>query len=490
MNRTDCERLARWVEKQLDDSLDAGEFDQLQKMLTEHPEAREIYLDLMHQNAHLNLERLHLAAAGPGSLDSVDEMPETGLDPTRRVAWLPILAALAASLLLIVWWQALPADLPQNAPIVAKIIDASDAEWGDCTLATAIGSDLSSGRLEIKRGLTTIRFASGAEVTLESPAELEIQSTLRASLLAGIAVVEVPQAAHGFTLSTPTAVAIDHGTAFSVSIDRVSKTSAIEVLDGEVEVQHIGSDTSRRLKEKQRLVASTKGLSESDVSSNEAELLRSEFSGFQHVFEHRITTADGRGRDSSISRSQADEVLKNSRAELVLIKNPHDGFQGFSRKGYFAFDLGLISGEAVTAAKFVLTLQPSGLGFASKVGDCEFVVYGLTDESGDHWSQPQLSWTSAPANADGPAEIDTNLARELGRFVVQRGKQHGQVSIEGDKLVGFLNADTNAIVTLIVVRATKEDSPGGLVHGFANHSNSIAAPPALHIDSTGPARAN
>ena len=49
MNASDREQIALWVEKQLDDSLEAAEFDQLQKMLMEQPEAREFYLDLMRE---------------------------------------------------------------------------------------------------------------------------------------------------------------------------------------------------------------------------------------------------------------------------------------------------------------------------------------------------------------------------------------------------------------------------------------------------------
>ena len=69
------------------------------------------------------------------------------------------------------------------------------------------------------------------------------------------------------------------------------------------------------------------------------------------------------------------------------------------------------------------------------------------------------------------------------RFTVTRGSQHGQVLIDGEKLVDFLNADTNQIVTLILVRATKEIDAGGLVHGFANRLNLIAAPPALLLST-------
>ena len=217
MNDVDREQLAHWVEKQLDDSLTSEELDELQQVLSDQPDARELYLDLMHQNAYLQLTRVHLSADVPGSVAVVDDLPATRPRTTRSTIWMSAIVALAASLLLVVWWNRPSGD---SSPIIAQIIDSSDADWGDCTLPTANGSDLSSGRLKIERGLTTIRFASGAEVTLESPAELEIQSPLRGELLAGTAVVEVPESAHGFTLKTPTAVAIDHGTSFSVTIDR------------------------------------------------------------------------------------------------------------------------------------------------------------------------------------------------------------------------------------------------------------------------------
>ncbi|QEG00250.1 FecR protein [Stieleria maiorica] len=486
MNNHDREQLFLWVEKQLDDSLDPGESDQLQRVLMANPEARELYLDLMQQNAHLQLERVHLSAVGRGPVVAEDEPPPLRGRPGRRNAWLAAMIGLAAMVLLAVWWNFPDDDAPATTPFVAQIIDSSDAEWGDSTLPTAVGSNLHRGRLRIERGLTTIRFASGAEVTLESPAELEIQSSFRGRLLAGTAVVQVPESAHGFTLSTPTAVAIDHGTAFAVTIERSSQVSSIEVLDGEVEVQHVGSDAMRRLSGQQRVVATVAGLRDSPTHSGEPELMEVDRSDSQHQKLHRITTADGRGRDGSISRSQADEVKNNSRDGLVLVKNPYDGYERYSRKGYFAFDLGSLNGDAIATAKFVLTLQPSGFGFASQVGDCEFVVYGLADESGDDWSPQTLNWQTAPANAEGAADVDAGRARELGRFVVRRGRQHGQVWIAGDALVDFLNADTNGIVTLIVVRATKERSPGGLVHGFANRSNAVAAPPALLVGPNSP----
>lgn len=490
MNDQDREQIALWVEQQIDDALSAEEFEQLQRMLLDRPDARSLYLDLMHQNAHLQLQRQQLATASTTWITDSEESLRGPSAAIRKATWLTVLATLAASLLLFAWWNLQSARLPHVVGEIAQIVDSSDAHWGDCTLPTAIGSRLAGGRLKIERGLATIRFASGAEVTLESPAEIELVSALSGRLLSGTAVVEVPESAHGFTLATPTAVAIDYGTAFSVTVDQSSQASSIEVIDGEVEVQHVGSQVARRLTQNQRVVASTRGLSDSAASSDEADLRDSERSLSKSGIVHRITTADGHGRDASITLGPLANAAAKSRPDLILIKNPLDGFESFSRKGYFAFDLGALTGEPIAGAKFALTLSPSGLGYASRVGDCEFVVYGLTDEAGDNWSPRELDWQSAPGNSPGPSAVDPARVVEVGRFTVQRGRQHGQVAVEGSALVEFLKSDTNGIVTLIVVRLTPEHTSGGLVHGFANRQNAVAAPPALLIQTATASSAN
>ena len=480
MNERDREQLAQLVEQQLDGSLTPEEFEQLQRMLMGQRGTRELYLDLLHQDAHLKLESVHLAATGTVSHPEPNE-PTQLVRPANKRRLLLSLIVLAASLIITVGWVASLAD-SRGAPAIAQIIDSSNAQWGDCSLPSAVGSKLIPGRLKIDRGLATIRFASGAQVTLESPAELELETPLAGRLIAGTAVVEVPPSAHGFTLTTPTAVAIDHGTAFAITIDPDSQSSSFEVLEGEVEVRHLVSSVSRRLKQKQRVVASAKELSDSDATDGEITRFRPKSSLASTARTLRITTADGKGEDASVSRLP-DEVSKAHPSELVLIKNPYPGFEQFSRKGYFRFDLNSMPRERITSARFLLTVMPSGLGFASKVVDCEFVVYGLTNEAADGWSADDLTWQTAPANVDGAAELDDAQVRALGRFTVPRGVQHGQVWIEGDELVQFLAADTNQSVTLIVVRETQESDPGGLVHGFTTRWTSAGTPPTLIIST-------
>jgi hypothetical protein len=47
--------------------------------------------------------------------------------------------------------------------------------------------------------------------------------------------------------------------------------------------------------------------------------------------------------------------------------------------------------------------------------------------------------------------------------------------------VHFLDADTNGIITLIIIRKTDESSRNGLVHAFATKENARNAPPILRL---------
>jgi len=295
-------------------------------------------------------------------------------------------------------------------------------------------------------------------------------------------LVEVPDSAPGFTLVTPTAVAIDYGTAFAATVDDTSKTSAIEVLEGEVEVQHVGSSKSVRLKEKHAVIATESQLSNSKLALGEANLIATTRPTTALNKLIRITTADGMGEEATVHRDLEAKPKNDASTDLVLIKNPYQGFEGYSRKGYFSFDLSGLPPAEISSARFVLTLLPSGIGFASKVGDCTFVVYCLVDEELENWSTETLTWQNAPANLDRADEVSPQQAQEVGRFEVGRGVQHGQVFVEGNAITEFLNADTNNKVTFIVVRETSESEPGGLVHGFASSSNALGSPPALLLE--------
>ena len=76
--------------------------------------------------------------------------------------------------------------------IIATLKENENAAW-ESSLPTTAGSKLRPGIMNLKAGVATIRFSSGAEITLEAPAEIEIQNPMRAKINRGNIVVHVPE---------------------------------------------------------------------------------------------------------------------------------------------------------------------------------------------------------------------------------------------------------------------------------------------------------
>jgi len=142
----------------------------------------------------------------------------------------------------------------------------------------------------------------------------------------------------------------------------------------------------------------------------------------------------------------------------------------------------------VDEARLSLTFAPTGMGFASEVPDATFAVFGLTDESLDHWDEETIRWNNAPANRPGGLDLDETRVVRLGTFEIVQGELSGTRSIEGSALAEFLNRDTNGMATFIVVRETQGSGRSDLVHGFANKNHPDLAPPTLRLTVSEPSR--
>ena len=111
-----------------------------------------------------------------------------------------------------------------------------EAKWGEENPGLKKGARLSEGKIRIESGLAKLRFASGAKVTLEGPAEYEIISNDLTRLVSGRLSAKIPKSAIGFKVDTPTARVLDLGTAFGVDVDDQGATE-VAVFEGEVEVE-------------------------------------------------------------------------------------------------------------------------------------------------------------------------------------------------------------------------------------------------------------
>lgn len=89
---------------------------------------------------------------------------------------------------------------------VAKLTETVDCFWENDSAATAKGAFLKPGsKLKLIGGLAEIKFACGAKVILQGPANLEIESTKTAILHSGKITADVPDELEGFKIRTPVA---------------------------------------------------------------------------------------------------------------------------------------------------------------------------------------------------------------------------------------------------------------------------------------------
>ena len=191
-----------------------------------------------------------------------------------------------------------------------------------------------------------------------------------------------------------------------------------------------------------------------------------------------ITTAEGRGKDTYVR--QGDTKAPFGDSPLLMVKHSTD-FPGNRRKAWLTFDLEGVERNGFDEVELVLSIQASGLGYASVVPDATFAVYGLKDESKDGtWDEATMRWAEAPANVlDHGFQLQESEVELLGEFIVEQGVSSGIRQISGDALRDFLESDSNDLVTLVIVRLTDETDRHGLVHAFASAEHPAAMAPTL-----------
>jgi ferric-dicitrate binding protein FerR (iron transport regulator) len=183
------------------------------------------------------LLRASLLDAGPESfVEEVRARCETQSTPhdfTRAIhwrlrwrRWVSLAAAACVLLALALWaWQ-------QSRP-VATIESAVALRWGEGRRAHTPAETLRRGRVAFDKGLLALRFASGTQLLVEGPADLDLRSRSTVRLYAGSIVANVPKPAIGFTVEGPTGRVVDKGTEFGVRVGE--GRMEVHVLKGLVE---------------------------------------------------------------------------------------------------------------------------------------------------------------------------------------------------------------------------------------------------------------
>lgn len=341
--------------------------------------------------------------------------------------------------------------------VVATLVSSEDASW-ESSLPTMPGSELTAGSLTLTSGMATIRFQSGAEVVLEAPANLVLETPMRGKLLSGAAVIDVPDEAIGFVMETPDGFAVDYGTRFAVSVDSEEENSAFEVLEGEIRVHHRSSGEEVHLSGRQSSTIDGGELMKIDGPLPEKTIAPSG---------DRMRISAEPGAFSVVGNDETEFL----HSDFLMAKRSRSGTV-FDRRSLFSFDLSEQDLESYTAARLRLNLVPAGIGFAAHLPvNNRFLVYGKAGE-------PLRADNSKPSWKAILRPEDCEL---LGAFEIPRSQKRGTFGIDTPEFVAFLKANPANKVSLLLIRETAELERGGLVHSFANDSHPEASGPILEL---------
>jgi hypothetical protein len=227
---------------QLDGCISDSEFAELQQLLESDAAARTRYVELARLDAELR------ESGGTVDEPADEQSPQlSNWSRTPRVAQALVIAAAVLVLLIPAWMLVGPdrpvgnqvADTTDSTPSnpvrsIAVISAEADALWNaDGEQRFGKGTALEPGRLSLIEGLAQIDFFSGASITLEGPAEIELKSRKLAILHRGRVRADVPPAARGFEIQTAEVRLEDLGTSFGIDAGDDGKSDVI-VFDGEV----------------------------------------------------------------------------------------------------------------------------------------------------------------------------------------------------------------------------------------------------------------
>lgn len=243
LSNDDWNRFDELVGAIREDDLSDDQSAELQILLKSKPGARRRFAELMQLTAMLSED-----TQGRNSEQPLPRSPS--LERQQSQKWsrsiVPMLLALCAAVLLIVYWpSAQDGDFEANATElldegVAVVTQSYGAQWSGQTQLT-LGSSVSPGTVTLDAGLIQLEFYRGAVVVVEGPAELEFVSADQLICRHGRLRARVPQQAEGFAVLSPKVELVDLGTEFGMDVASDGSAS-VHVFDGRVELYESGTE--------------------------------------------------------------------------------------------------------------------------------------------------------------------------------------------------------------------------------------------------------
>jgi hypothetical protein len=217
--------------------------------LLEDDDALVYYLEVTQQEAHLP-ELIH------------QELAEKSTTHRRRrhIPWKPVSLAAAACLIfslgLYIGRQAPTTTThastfstsPTSPDLVTPSLDTPPAhitglvgvEWEEGKEPNQLHHGKAAGHIAFKTGLVELTYANGVKLTLEGPADYQINDTVSGRLNKGKLYATVPQGAEGFRVDYSQGSVTDLGTEFAMDA-RQDGSTEVGVFKGEVELNRPGA---------------------------------------------------------------------------------------------------------------------------------------------------------------------------------------------------------------------------------------------------------
>jgi ferric-dicitrate binding protein FerR (iron transport regulator) len=264
-----------------DEKISEAQFEELDRILCEHPEARQIYRDYLAVDDRL--------ASGEMLFGEIEhEEKQAGLRIGGWRLWAAAAALVVAGFVLNESFRgtsdsgsggvATEGSEEPSLPAIASVKSVIGAGWAEGQRALEPGEALQDEWIHLEEGVVQLEFGTGAQVSLEGPASLQVVAEGECFLERGRLVVLAPAEIGSFKVNTRTSELIDLGTEFAVDVNE-SGEMVVHVLDGEVEVgiQGAGSEIVSR----ERLVE----LQAARLEPGKRDLQRADYAGpaFEHL---------------------------------------------------------------------------------------------------------------------------------------------------------------------------------------------------------------
>jgi hypothetical protein len=219
--------LESLVQRYIDGTITAGGMATLNARLRDDAGSRREFTHLLNLDSALAAMAADSVPRRPAA-QSPPRQPRTG---PRVLRWLAAAACLA---LLAGGWT-------QTRRVFATAVKVAGVD------GLAVGASLRGEIRELKAGSVELATARGARVVVEAPARFRFESAQRLHLMSGRLAAEVPPAAKGFTVITPSGDAVDLGTRFGVDVPTAG-AAEIHVFEGEVIARAAGGAGPRSLR--------------------------------------------------------------------------------------------------------------------------------------------------------------------------------------------------------------------------------------------------